>query len=116
MQQLVEYKKGEKMKTKYLVKLNGKVISTRVRRKKTATLKILFDDKLGVWKYVDTYYDVHLPKHLVETKSKGDNPNIIYYDWSIFTKVGDNYEANFIYSPNQQKIDIKKNQLNKEGN
>lgn len=102
------------MKTKYLVKLNGKVISTRVKRKKTATLKIYYNDILGIWKNVDTYYDIHLPKYLVETKSK-DNPNIIYYDWNIFTKVGDNYEANFIYSPNQQKIDIRKHQLNKEG-
>lgn len=104
------------MTVKYLVKLNGKVISTRVKRKKTATLKILFEEKLGVWKYVDTYYDVHLPKHLVKQEATWRHPNIIYYDWNVFTKVGDHYEANFIYSPNQQKIDIKKKQLKKVGN
>ena len=104
------------MKTKYLVKLNGKIISRRTRGKKTATLKILFHDKLGVWKYIDTYYDVHLPKHLVNQETTSRHPNIIYYDWNVFTKVVDNYEANFIYSANQQKIDIKKKQLNKEGN
>ena len=96
------------MIVKYLVKLNGKIISRRTKRKKSATLKILFHDKLGVWKYVDTYYNVHLPKYLVNQETTSRNPNIIYYDWNVFTKVGDNYEANFIYSANQQKIDIKK--------
>jgi len=101
------------MKTKYLVKLNGKIISTRVKGKKAVCLNIYYNEKTGAFKSVDAYNNVWFPKKLVKIN---DNPNVIFCDWNVFTKVGDNYEANFIYSANQQKIDIKKKQLNKKGN
>jgi hypothetical protein len=43
-----------------------------------------------------------------------DNPNVIFYDWNVFKKVGNDYVAEFNYSPTQQKIDIKKQSRNLE--
>ena len=99
------------MKTKYLVKLNGKIISRRVVRKKVACLKILHSQNLGAFKQIETYNSVQHPKWLVEDN---DNPNIIFYDWNVFKKVGNDYVAEFNYSPTQQKIDIKKQSRNLE--
>jgi hypothetical protein len=103
--------KGKKMKTKYLVKLNGKTISTRVVKKKVVCLQILHCETTGVFKSIDTYYNVQHPRWLVE---KNDNPNTIFYDWNVFKKIGNDYVVEFNYSPTQQKIDIKKQSRNLE--
>ena len=100
-----------KIIVKYLVKLNGKIISTRVVRKKVACLKILHTENLGAFKVIDTYNNVNDPKWLVENN---DNPNVIFYDWKVFEKVGNDYVAEFNYSPTQQKIDIEKQSRNLE--
>ena len=99
------------MIVKYLVKLNGKVISTRVVRKKVACLKILHSQNLGAFKQIETYNSVQHPKWLVKDN---DNPNVIFYDWNVFKKVGNDYVVEFNYSPTQQKIDIKKQSRNLE--
>ena len=36
------------------------------------------------------------------------NPNVLFFNWTTFKKVGDIYVAEFTYSPTQQKIDLKK--------
>jgi hypothetical protein len=99
------------MKTKYLVKLNGKIISTRIVRKKVASLKILHTENLGAFKEIKTNNSVEHLKWLVENN---DNPNVIFYDWNVFKKVGNDYVVEFNYSTTQQKIDIKKQSRNLE--
>ena len=96
---------------KYIIKLNGKIISTRVVKKKAVTLMILHSEKTGVFNSIDTYYNVHHPRYLVH---KNDNPNVIFYDWNVFKKVGNDYIVEFNYSPIRKLIDIKKQAKNSE--
>ena len=91
------------MKTKYLIKLNGKTISKRSLGKKSCTLKILNSKDTGTFKATETYYSINKPKYLV---SINDNPSVIFYDWNVFKKQGNDFVAEFNYSPTQQKIDI----------
>ena len=102
--------KGDKMK--YIIKLNGKTISKRKWGGQTCTLRILHNVRTGVFKKVDCFHDKRTPMIYVNNE---DNPNVIFYDWSLYKKDGDNYVANFTYSANQQKIDIiKQREINND--
>jgi len=88
---------------KYIIKLNGKTISKRKWGGQTCTLKISHNDRLGIWKKVECFHTKQTPMFYIH---KNDNSDVIFYDWSLYKKDGDNYVANFNYSANQQKIDI----------
>ena len=91
------------MKPNYLIKLNGKTIFKRSLGKKSCTLKILNSKDTGTYKVTETFYSINKPKYLV---SINDNPSVIFYDWNVFKKQGNDFVAEFKYSPTQQKIDI----------
>jgi hypothetical protein len=99
-------------KMKYIIKLNGKTISKRKWGGQTCTLKISHNDRLGIWKKVECFHTKQTPMFYIH---KNDNPDVIFYDWSLYKKDGNNYVANFTYSVNQQKIDIiKQRQINND--
>ena len=96
---------------KYLIKLNGKTISKRVKGGKAVSLKILHGETTGIFKSVEVHNTI---REIMYIKSKHNNPNVIFFNWTTFKKVGDVYVAEFNYSPTQQKIDLKKQSLNLE--
>jgi hypothetical protein len=94
---------------KYLIKLNGKTISTRVRGGKAVSLKIVHGETTGTFKVIDVHHTIREIMYICRID---DNPNVLFFNWTTFKKVGDNYVAEFNYSPIQQKIDLKKQSLN----
>ena len=94
---------------KYLIKLNGKTISTRVRGGKAVSLKIVHGETTGTFKVIHVHHTIREIMYICRID---DNPNVLFFNWTTFKKVGDNYVAEFNYSPIQQKIDLKKQSLN----
>ena len=93
---------------KYLIKLNGKTISTRVRGGKAVSLKIVHGETTGTFKIIDVHHTIREIMYICRID---DNPNVLFFNWTTFKKVGDIYVAEFNYSPIQQKIDLKKQSL-----
>ena len=96
---------------KYLIKLNGKTISTRVRGGKAVSLKIVHGETTGTFKVIDVHHTI---REIMYISRIHDNPNVLFFNWTTFKKVADDYVAEFTYSPTQQKIDLKKQSLNLE--
>ena len=96
---------------KYIIKLNGKTISKRVRGGKAVSLKILHGETTGTFKAIDIHHTI---REVMYITRRNDNPNVLFFNWTTFKKVGDNYVAEFNYSSNQQKIDLKKQSLDLE--
>jgi hypothetical protein len=96
---------------KYLIKLNGKTISKRVRGGKAVSLKILHGETTGTFKVIDVHHTV---REIMYRCRIDNNPNVLFFNWTTFKKVGGDYVAEFNYSPIQQKIDLKKQALNLE--
>jgi hypothetical protein len=96
---------------KYIIKLNGKTVSKRVRGGKAVSLKIVHGETTGTFKVIDVHHNI---SEIMNRCRKDDNPNVLFFNWTTFKKVGDDYVAEFTYSPTQQKIDLKKQSLNLE--
>ena len=96
---------------KYIIKLNGKTISKRVRGGKSVSLKILHGETTGIFRSIDVHHTIREAMYRCRIN---DNPNVLFFNWTTFKKVGDDYVAEFNYSPTQQKIDLKKQALNLE--
>lgn len=96
---------------KYLIKLNGKTISKRVRGGKAVSLKIVHGETTGTFKVIDVHHTI---SEIMYRCRKDNNPNVLFFNWTTFKKIGDDYIAEFTYSPTQQKIDLKKQSLNLE--
>jgi hypothetical protein len=96
---------------KYLIKLNGKTISKRVRGGKAVSLKIVHGETTGTFKVIDIHHTI---SEIMYRCRKDNNPNVLFFNWTTFKKIGDDYIAEFTYSPTQQKIDLKKQSLNLE--
>ena len=96
---------------KYLIKLNGKTISKRVRGGKAVSLKIVHGETTGTFKVIEVHHTI---SEIMYRCRKDNNPNVLFFNWTTFKKIGDDYIAEFTYSPTQQKIDLKKQSLNLE--
>jgi len=90
---------------KYLIKLNGKIISKRTKPKKSCILKI-FHNKIGTFKVIDTFFTKRQAMHMVQFKN-----NAIFIDWCAYNKINNStYVAEFNFTPRQQQIAIIKRQ------
>ena len=96
---------------KYLIKLNGKTVSKRVRGGKAVSLKIVHGETTGTFKVIDVHHTI---SEIMYRCRKDNNPNVLFFNWTTFKKIGDDYIAEFTYSLTQQKIDLKKQSLNLE--
>ena len=62
---------------KYLIKLNGKTISKRVRGGKAVSLKIVHGETTGTFKVIDVHHTIREIMYICRID---DNPNVLFFN------------------------------------